>query len=175
MSLNDQEPKRLSDIMSISLEDSEIADKYLFFKLIENWENIVGVVAANHITPIKKNGETLVLRSASSNWSAELLLRKEEIIKEVIIEKEVEMEVNPLEYAEITNKNLIDNLSIIDEFKEKIVKYIEGDLIFLEDDVLVGDLKEIGLTFGEYEKYSNALTEIINYSNKEHIETLNDG
>jgi len=83
MNFKDQEPQLLSDILAESLEYTEMSERYLFFRLIEEWENIIGEVAANHIKPLRKNGEILVLRSSSSNWSAELILRKEEIIKEV--------------------------------------------------------------------------------------------
>ncbi|MGL6106496.1 hypothetical protein [Romboutsia sp.] len=74
----------------------------------------------------------------------------------------------------INNKTLPDKLIIVDDFKSKIIDYIESELIFQDEKTLVEDLEQIGLTFIEYKKYSENLSKIIGYSNKSKINSLND-
>ncbi|MGL5312650.1 MAG: hypothetical protein ACRC92_05350 [Peptostreptococcaceae bacterium] len=83
------------------------------------------------------------------------------------------MESNKL-YENINNKTLPDKLTIVDEFKSKIIDYIESDLIFQDEKTLEEDLEQIGLTFIEYKKYSQDLSKIIQISKIEKINNLND-
>ena len=83
------------------------------------------------------------------------------------------MEQNKL-LENINNKTLPDKLIIVDQFKSKIVDYIESDLIFQDEKTLEEDLEQIGLTFVEYKKYSQDLSKVIYFSKIEKINNLND-
>lgn len=74
----------------------------------------------------------------------------------------------------INNKTLPDKLIIVDDFKSKIIDYIESELIFQDEKTLVEDLEQIGLTFIEYKKYSDNLSKIIDYSKMGKIDSLNE-
>ncbi|MGL5346256.1 MAG: hypothetical protein ACRDA3_02810 [Peptostreptococcaceae bacterium] len=74
----------------------------------------------------------------------------------------------------INNKTLPDKLVIVDDFKSKIVDYIESELIFQDEKTLAEDLEQIGLTFVEYKKYSEDLSKIIDYSKVSKINSLNE-
>ena len=74
----------------------------------------------------------------------------------------------------INNKTLPDKLVIVDDFKSKIVDYIESELIFQDEKTLAEDLEQIGLTFVEYKKYSEDLSKIMDYSKVGKISSLNE-
>lgn len=77
-------------------------------------------------------------------------------------------------YENINNKTLQDKLTIIDQFKLKLVDYIESELIFQDEKTLEEDLGQIGLTFTEYKSYSQYLRSIIRFSKEDKINNLND-
>lgn len=95
-----------------------------------------------------------------------------EVVKEVPIEKEVTVEVNPLENIEINMENIDYPLTIIDEFKDKIVEYADGELIFLDEDIFIDELEKIGLTFAEFKNYSDFLKKIKKFSKLDTIVSL---
>ena len=102
------------------------------------------------------------------------IIKEVEVVKEVIKEIPIEkiVEINSFEDIKIDSENLSDKLFIIDEFKEKVNDYIESELIFLDDDILIEDLEQIGLTFIEYKEYADKLKRIIEYSKKDYINSL---
>ncbi|MCR8743912.1 hypothetical protein [Romboutsia lituseburensis] len=102
------------------------------------------------------------------------VIKEVEVVKEIEKIKEVEIEVNPLEDIRIDNDTLPDQLTLIDDFKEKIMNYIDSELVFLDENILVEDLEQIGLTFIEFKKYSELLSKILEYSETIQIKTLND-
>ncbi|CEI72579.1 hypothetical protein [Romboutsia hominis] len=123
---------------------------------------------------------TVVSGNVRKKQIGEETIREVEVIKEVQVIKTVDVEVekivevNPLQDTKIDNETLADKLIIIDEFKDKIVNYRDSELIFLENDILLEDLEQIGLTFEEYKRDSEILKSIIHYSNINEIYTLNE-
>lgn len=103
---------------------------------------------------------------------------EKEVVREVIkeVEKVVEVvkEVNPFENLKIDLENIYYPLSIIDEFKDKIIKYADEELIFLEEDVFINEIEKIGLTFLEFKNDSEFLKKIKEYSKINKIRTLKE-
>lgn len=95
-----------------------------------------------------------------------------EVIKE--IEKKVPVEVNPFDNVKLNIENIDYLLSLVDEFKDKIIEYSEAELIFLEDNEFIDALEKIGLTFSEFKSDSEYLKKIKKYSNLEHIRSLKE-
>lgn len=77
-------------------------------------------------------------------------------------------------YENITPGTLEDKLTIVDEFKSKMIDYIESNLIFQEEKQLEEEIKQIGYTFYEYKNYSENLSKIIQFSKIEKIQNLKE-
>lgn len=77
-------------------------------------------------------------------------------------------------HLKIENNTLKNKLIIVNEIKEEVRDFINRELIPLDEKVLVEGLKKLGFTFVEYKKYSEILANIINYSQKLKIKTLNE-
>lgn len=95
-----------------------------------------------------------------------------EVVKE--IEKKVIVEVNPFDNVKLNKDNIDYLLSLVDEFKDKIIDYSEAELIFGEDSELINELGKIGLTFSEFKSDSEYLKKIKKYSNLEYIISLKE-
>lgn len=97
-----------------------------------------------------------------------------EVIREVEKVVEVVKEVNPFDNFKIDMENIYYPLSIIDDFKDQIIKYADEELIFLEEDVFISELEKIGLTFLEFKNDSEFLKQIKKYANLNKIITLKE-
>lgn len=100
--------------------------------------------------------------------------KAKEVEKIVEVVKEKEVKINILEEEIKNNDILIDKILIIDEFKDKIVKYLKSERLNLSSEVIIKDLELIGTAFIEYKKYSKDLEKIVRYSKIEKLYTLNE-
>lgn len=75
--------KPLQEVLDKLIEMHGWEDKLEYNKLLGFWAEIVGTLIATHATPQKLLEGVLHIKTDSSVWRSELLIRQEEIIKTI--------------------------------------------------------------------------------------------
>lgn len=82
---NDKPMKSLKDVLNKLIEINGWEDKICFSRIVNNWDKIIGDSVANHSLPKKLVEGELHIKTDSSTWRSELLIRQEEIIEKINI------------------------------------------------------------------------------------------
>lgn len=70
----------ISVLLQMVLDKNHISEDIHFKVLSEHFSEVVGTLLLPHVTLVKLDKHTLVLKAASSTWQAELFLQKKAII-----------------------------------------------------------------------------------------------
>ncbi len=79
----DTSAQSLKELLNKLVEINAWEENISFGKLTLNWEQIVGSGIASHAVPKKLVEGVLHIKTDSSTWRAEILIRQEEIIDKI--------------------------------------------------------------------------------------------